>query len=179
MLAWHLLPNGRLDSLSASLHAALERPGLSPVPPQWLHLTTQGVGLEHDVDDEIRRRLVAAAAERCAAVAPVDALAGPPRVVAEGLTLDVEPAALLSALRDLLQDADAAVRGRDAVPDWRAPFWPHITLAYANGDAEAEEIEARRPEPVRFDSVTLLRLHRSEQLYHWDVIASVPLTGGA
>lgn len=172
VLAWHFLPEGQLDTLGAWLEPMLDRPYLAPVPAQWLHLTTQAVGVEDNVPVE---ELVAEAGRRLAEVEPVDLLLGPVQVLEEGIRADVQPVEPLLAVRDLLQDADATVRGRHAVPDWRAPFHPHVSFAYATADAEAEPIEAHLLEALYVDALTLIRLYREPRLYRWDVVARVPL----
>ena len=175
VLTWHVLPAGQLDVLAAWLAPFLDRPFLSPVPAEWLHLTTQGVDVARDVERETLDRLVAEAAARCAALEPIAARVGPVRVVDEGVVADVEPVEPLVALRDVLQDADASVRGPDQVPDLREPFRPHVSFAYACADGELDELEAAVAADLVVDEVSLLLLSRAERLYYWEVVATVPL----
>lgn len=167
VLTWHVLFDGQLDFLASWLEPMLDRPYLARVPAEWLHLTVRGVGPARGVDEGERARLIADASERCAALAPVDALVGPVRVVDEGVVGGVQPAEPLAALYESLPGA---------APE---PFWPHVTFAYATDDAEIEEIEVNASDAVRIDAVSLLLLHRGEHLYHWDVLATVPLGGAA
>ena len=164
-VAWHALPGGRLDALARSLEPALERPYLSPIPPEWLHMTMRGVGPASEVDDDERTRLVAEARERLAVVEPIDALVGPVRIVDEGVLGEVTPAEPLAALVELLPGAPAG------------HFWPHVSFAYAQAEAEMEPLAAEASASWRIDAVSLILLHREPRLYRWDVLATVPLGG--
>jgi len=167
VIAWHVVFDGQLDFLANWLAPMLDRPYLSPVPPQWLHLTVKGVSRAGKVAEDELARLVAAAQERCAVLEPIDALLGPVRVVDEGVTADAVPREPLVALYDALPGDDDG------------DFWPHVTFAYANAEAEMDEVEANAFEAVRIDAVALLRLRRGEELYDWDVLATVPLASCA
>jgi 2'-5' RNA ligase superfamily len=164
MLAWHVLPAGRLGPLAAALTPLLGRPGLTPVPLAWLHLTVRNVGRASAFDAAARRRLVAEAGEHLAGIAPIEAVVGPVRVVEEGVTADVHPAASLLALYAVLP----------GVPP--EPFWPHVTFAYAHAAVELAPFETEIAAAMRIDSVSLLLLRRERQLYCWDVLASLPLS---
>jgi hypothetical protein len=148
---WFVTFDRRLDFLATWLAPILDRPYLSHVPHEWLHLT-MGAG-----DD------AAAVRERCAALAPIDALVGPVRVVDEGVTADVQP---LDELRALHAAVGAA-----------GELWPHVTFAYARADAEMDEIEVVASDAVLIDSVSLVDLRREGELYRWDVLERVPLGG--
>jgi hypothetical protein len=148
---WYVTFDGRLDFLATWLEPILDRPYLSPVPHEWLHLTL-GEG-----DD------AAAVRERCTALAPIDALAGPVRVVDEGVIADVHP---IDELRAVHTAVGAAGELR-----------PHVTFAYARADTEMDEIEVVASDAVLIDSVSLVDLRRDGELYRWDVVERVPLGG--
>ena len=169
-------------AVARRLAPVLERPFLDPVPPEWLHVTVQGVGPASGITTHTRDRLVRAVETRCAARAPIAARLGRARLIDQGVTADMEPAAPLAALRSLLQDADAEVRGRGAVPDLRTPFWPHVSFAYASADCDsgtlAEDIDALAREStaeLTVGAVSLVLLERTPHLYRWDVVARVRL----
>ena len=149
--AWYVTFDGQLNFLASWLEPILDRPYLSPVPHEWLHLTLGGC----DDVDAVRRR--------CVDLSPVDALVGPVRVVEEGVTADVQP---LGELRPLFE----AVGGT-------GEFWPHVTFAYARADAEMDELEVNASDAVLIDALSLVELRRDGELYRWELVERVPLGG--
>jgi hypothetical protein len=76
----------------------------------------------------------------------------PPRPVDEGIVLDVEDDGTLGP-------------------------WPHVSLAYANGDGEPPRLDRLALEPVTatIAAVSRVRMRREPRLYAWDVLERVPL----
>ena len=146
---WFVTLDGQLDFLATWLEPILDRPYLSAVPPEWLHLTL-GAG---DDTDAVRAR--------CAELEPVDALVGPVRVVEEGVAAEVQPAAALQALFE-------AIGGT-------GELWPHVTFAYARSEAEMEQLEVNASDAILVSALTLVGLRREHELYRWDVVERVPL----
>lgn len=188
VLTWHLVFDDHLalHDLARRVGPLLDLTWLDRVPIQWLHVTLQGIAPEPEVEPADRDRLVAEAAARCAGLEPIHLRLGPARVGTHGVALEAEPAVGLRDLRDRLQDADAATRGHDRVPDWRSPLHPHVTLAYANARSVAAALretlaasEAETTLELTPTKVSLLRLHRAHRLYHWDVLEEVPLASPA
>jgi 2'-5' RNA ligase len=180
VLTWHFTFDGQpaVHALARLAAPALAHPFFDVVPPRWLHLTTQGVGLDSDVDVDERTRIVAAATRLLRPVATATVTIGPPRLFDEGVVLPAEDDGKLQAVRLLLQDADASVRGRDRVPDWRVALWPHVTLAYANAEADAGDLVLPgETASITLRDVCLIRLRRSRGLYSWETLATVPLRG--
>jgi 2'-5' RNA ligase len=187
VLAWHVLfgRDAPPAAIAGRLTRVLDLPFLDPVPPEWLHLTTQGVGRASRVPAGMRDRLVREVEARCAEIVPIPVTLGPARLVDEGVTADAAPTEPLAALRRLLQEADSAVRGGDQVPDLGTPFWPHVSFAYARADADsgtpAQDLEVLALETtaeLTVDAVSLLLLRQTSHLYCWDVVARVPLAAG-
>jgi 2'-5' RNA ligase len=186
VLAWHVVfeRDAPPAAIAGLLTRVLDRPFLDPVPPEWLHLTTQGVGPASRFPADTRDRLVDEVETRCAEIAPIPVALGPVRLVDQGVTADMAPAASLARLQVLLQEADAAVRGAGEVPDLGTPFWPHVSFAYARTAADpgtlAQDLEALAPETtaqLTLDAVSLVLLRRMPHLYCWDVVARVALAG--
>ena len=146
---WYVTFDGQLDFLRTWLDPILDRPYLSPVPHEWLHLTLG----EGDDADTVRAR--------CRDLAPVDALVGYARVVDEGVTADVQPADGLRALFDAVGAT--------------GEFWPHVTFAYARADADMDELEVNASDAVLVDAVSLVDVRRENEVYVWDVLERVPL----
>ncbi|MGZ4339556.1 MAG: hypothetical protein ACXVQ3_05810 [Gaiellaceae bacterium] len=55
--------------------------------------------------------------------------------------------------------------------------WPHVALAYANGDGPAPDLEVLGIEPVTatVEVIVRARMRREAGLYTWDVLERVPL----
>lgn len=149
--AWLVTFDGQLDFLAAWLAPIVDRPYLSPVPPEWLHLILHAA----DTDD------IAAVRERCAALAPVDALVGPVRVVEQGVAADMEPEDDLRALFEAVGGAGS--------------FWPHVSFAYARDEADMDELEVNASDAVLIRDVKLVDLVRDGEVYRWDIVEAVSL----
>jgi hypothetical protein len=155
-LAWHLVlgDDPELAALADELAAPLAAAGLDPVPAPWLHLTLADASPEFPVLAEL---------------APFALRLGPPGALATAAILPAEPAEELNALRSALGD--------------ETPFEPHVTLAYANARTDADALErvldhcGDRVIETVVDHVALLRLHRRDHSYEWDVLERVPLGG--
>ena len=183
VITWHLVFDDQpaLHEVARRLGPLLAVTWLDRVPAPWLHLTLQGVAPEPQLEAADRENLATAAANRCAELLPIHLRLGPARAGSHGVQLEADHAVHLRELRDRLQDADAETRGRNRVPDWRAPLHPHVTLAYANARNDTaslrQALAEREPETtvdLTVTKVSLLRLHRTDRLYHWDVLADVP-----
>jgi hypothetical protein len=146
---WYVTFDGQLDFLRCWLEPILERPYLSPVPHEWLHMTL-GEG-----DDATVVR------ERSAALQPVDALVGPARVVDEGIAADVQPRGEIEALY--------------AATGARGEFWPHVTFAYSREEREVEELEVNASDAVYISALSLVDVRRENEVYVWDVVERVTL----
>ncbi len=180
---WHLTFDGQQDlhRLVRGYQAHLHLPALDLLPLPWLHLTVQGVGFTDQVSQRDLRAVVAAAAERCARVAPFPLALGPAAVGPEGVKLRVLPAAPVERLRATLREAIAAVWGAGQVPEAAEGFSPHVSVAYSNAEGPAAPLIARveRAGPqqatVTIRAAQLLDLERDTHVYRWKTQATVPL----
>jgi 2'-5' RNA ligase superfamily len=153
---------------------------LNPVPGRWLHLTTQGIGFADAVSDSDLAALAVAAGGRLASVPGTSVTVNVPGAVGEGVVCWVGPDGVLDPVRDALRAAIASVWGLGRVPD--SPQWyPHVSFAYANADADGDEIDAAleglSPAAVTITTVELIRLGRDRHVYEWEPIATLPLAG--
>ena len=146
---WYVTFDGQLDFLRCWLEPILDRPYLSPVPPEWLHMT---LGEGDDVDT-VR--------ERCKELQPVDALIGPARVVDEGIAGEVQPREEIVALHR------AAGAGGE--------FWPHVSFAYAREETEMDELEVNASDAVYISALSLVDLRRENEVYSWELVDRVTL----
>ncbi len=113
---WHVTFDDQpaIHDLAAKYQARLVGlPGLDLIPPQWLHLTTQGAGFTDEVPDRDVAAIIDASSERLAALSPIMATIGPASVTPEAILLDVAPLPDLRRVRDKLRAAITEVWGPD------------------------------------------------------------------
>jgi 2'-5' RNA ligase len=159
-------------------------PNLDLVPPQWLHLTTQGVGYTDEVDETDAQKITEAVRRHCARLAPLAVTIGPAQLDPEGVPLPVTPVEPLAHLRAEIRAGIADVWGADRVPEPIEGFHPHVTLAYSNaaGPAapHAELLAGLEPMSVEVTirASQLIILGRDTHLYSWQPYVTVPLGDG-
>ena len=182
MYTWHFTFDGQTalhELIDAYQNRLAGLPGLDPIPRQWLHLTTQGIGFTDEVPDAVLDAIIQASRERLTGASPVAVTMGPGVVDPEVVRLEVEPANGLTPIRRALRQAIAAVRGPDHV-DEPDEWTPHVSVAYSNSVAPMAPIrDALEPplEPVSVEiaNVQLIILRRDTHLYEWQTRAIVPL----
>lgn len=181
---WHITFDGHPEvaKLAEEYRQVLaKQPLLDVIPPQWLHLTMQGIGFVEQVERPNIDAIVAAARIRCARLAPMELTLGAPHVDPESIQIAVEPAQPVRRLRDAIRSAIADEWGSDRVPEPAEPYTPHMSLAYTNGDgAAAPLVEAISSGPrltasAIIDSCQLIVLNRDEGMYVWEPYATVTL----
>ncbi len=84
---------------------------LDPVPGQWLHCTTQGIGFAGDVTEIDLSAIAAAARARLAAVPPAAVTITAPHAAGEGALCDVIADGSLDVARDAARAAIADIWG--------------------------------------------------------------------
>lgn len=180
---WHIVfPS---DPVLLDLHAEYQSlvetlPGITPVSPQWLHLTMQGVGFADKVPQADLDPIVDAARRRLEHFRPFEIRIGPAVVDAESLQLPVKPVDRMRRLRTQLRAAVTDVWGRDSVPEL-PELDPHISLGYWNEIAPAEPLRQRVNAldgglaTTELTSVALINLNRDHNQYEWTTYARVPL----
>jgi 2'-5' RNA ligase len=177
--------------LAEAYERRLRLPMLDVIPPQWLHMTTLGVGFVDEVDPADAQRIADAAGPRLAGLAPITIRLGPAVVYPEVVRFDVTPAEPVVALRQELRAAISDVWGDERVPEPDDVFFggvggyvPHVSLAYSNGDADMQSVlelvRDDEPAPVTttIRRVHLVAVHRDSRMYEWASIAQVALGGG-
>jgi 2'-5' RNA ligase len=180
---WHLTFTGQPDvhQLAAAHRAALAPLGddLTPIPDQWLHLTTQGFGFIDEVSEEDVQAIVAAAHTRLAAVPAFDIDLGPAVVDPEAVLLPATPAGSVQRLRAALRTAIGDVLHE--VPESADGFRPHVSVAYSAAIGTVERVtEALAPlaaatARAHIATADLIVIHRDNRMYEWETYASVPL----
>ena len=146
---WYVTFDGQLDFLRCWLEPILDRPYLSPVPQEWLHMTL-GEG-----DDTATVR------ERCETLQAVDALVGPARVIDEGVVGIVQP-------QEEIEQLYRAIGGS-------GDFWPHVSFAYSSDEAEMDELEVNASDAVYISALSLVDVRRENEVYTWELVDRVTL----
>jgi hypothetical protein len=182
MYTWHFTFDGQ-TALHELVDAYQERlaglPGLDPIPRQWLHLTTQGIGFTDEVPDADIEAIIEASQERLADAPRAAVRMGPAVVDPEVVRLEVRPVDVLTPVRGALRDAIAVVRGAEQLcesDDWT----PHVSVAYSNADGPMEPYLKVLDPPmesvsVEITDVQLIILERDTHLYQWQTRAVIAL----
>jgi 2'-5' RNA ligase len=180
---WHLTFEGQDDvhRLAAEYRSALAPLGdvLTPIPDQWLHLTTQGIGFVGEAKESDVHAIAEAARLRLAAIPAFDLQLGPAVLDPEAVLLHVEPDGPVRSIREAIREAIHDVLGE--VPEKAEGFTPHVSVAYSAADGLAEpiaralaELDAP-PARARISTAELIVIHRDNQMYEWESFARVPL----
>jgi 2'-5' RNA ligase len=183
---WHITFTGQqeLQRLAQEYQAALARlPQVDPVPPEWLHLTVQGVGFLGDVSDNDIRRIVGAVRRRLGDLPPAALTFHRPVVLPEAAALPPEPPEPIHAIRGAIRAAIGEVWGEDAVPESEDGYRAHVSVGYINTAGPAapviEALRDTRPAPASaiVRAASLIVLNRDERIYRWEDKEDVRLGG--
>jgi 2'-5' RNA ligase len=175
----------QLRDLVADYQQALTNmPGIDLIPPQWLHLTMQGIGFTDEIDADDLAALEHALTAELATIEPPAVQFRYLTVRPEAIYLKAHPAAVLYPLRLKMHDAVLSELGperfTELAPD-RAKFLPHVSIGYINRDGEAEPIAAAlsrltpRTVETTFTKADLLEFHRDNRMYEWISATPVPI----
>lgn len=184
---WHLTFAGQdeLHALVAAYQAQLAGlPGLDLIPPEWLHLTMQGVGFTDEVSDQDVAAIAEAARRRLAQLPPARLTfhRAVIRPSGEAIALPPAPVEAVRTIRFAIRDAIAEVWGKDGVPEPAEGFQPHVSMAYVNAPGLAAPMYAAldranvEPATVTVNHAALIILGRDDRLYQWSDHAAAPLS---
>lgn len=203
---WYWRPNWRVGQRLYACHLTFERSDrlhaavdayqealsgvttLDRIPRRWLHLTMQGIGFAGDMSRETLDRIVERAGEAVAELDPPTLRLGRAEIAGNGeaVLLPAVGFGEVTELRETIREAIAAVRGPEHVPDSSSggPFHPHVSVAYANGEADAGMVQAlldsvrTRSPQVTVREVPVLLFHRDNRMYEWTEMLRIPIGGG-
>ena len=157
------------------------------IPPQWLHLTMQGIGFTDQISADDLGALGDVLAAELATIEQPAVEFHYLTVHPEAIYLQAHPASALYPLRQRMHHAVASVLGpekfSDPPPD-RVDFLPHVSIGYINQDGEAKPIASvlsglvTRPVSVTFTKADLLEYHRDHRMYEWTSAAPIRIGGG-
>jgi 2'-5' RNA ligase len=146
-----------------------------------IHLTLQGIGFTDEASSTDIKKIIASTLPRCAQLEPIKARLDEPRIDEEALYMNVHPVEQIAHVKLALRSGIGDVWGHENVPESMDGFRPHITLAYSNGVASIERIDAAIKEcslpvaDVLIPSVSLIDLNRDRGRYEWAEVATVAL----
>ncbi|MEV7966972.1 2'-5' RNA ligase family protein [Sphaerisporangium sp. NPDC088356] len=184
---WHFLMDRQpeLHDFVERLRPELDKfPVLDPIPVQWLHMTTQGVGFIDETTEENLAAIGAQVAGRMAGRGPLQVQLGPLVADAEGIHLPVRPTEAVGEIRRVIRGAIGEVWGDERVPEAADGFHPHVSLAYANTSgaplAPIREVLNRYADvlSVTLMHVALIDLNRDEGMYRWRTVLTPSLGRG-
>lgn len=174
----------KLRDLIADYQQALTAvPEVDLIPPQWLHLTMQGIGFLDEINPDELAALADALTAELATIEPPKVEFRYLTIQAEAVYLKAHPADSLWPLRWKMHDAVVSVLGQSRTepsPD-RVKFNPHVSIGYINRDEDPEPIAealqkiTTRPVEVTFTKADLLEYHRDRRMYEWTSATPVPI----
>lgn len=151
-------------------------PGLDLIPPEWLHITMQGIGFTDEIGITELGRLTEAVTQELKKIDPPTVSFRYLTVHPEAIYLRAHPADGLYPLLTRMHRAVIDVIGaNDSAGDMPAPeqFNPHVSLAYVNADGQvqpiADALQAVTTTTVAatFRKASLLEFHRDHRMYEW------------
>jgi 2'-5' RNA ligase len=183
---WHLTFAGQteLHALVAAYQAQLAKlPGLDLVPPEWLHLTMQGLGFTDEISEQDVHAIAEVARQRLAQLPParLSFHRATIRPSGEAIALPPEPADAVRDIRNCIRDAIADVWEANNVPEPAEGFQPHVSIAYVNAPGLAAPVYAAlnrtnaEPATVAIAHATLIILDRDLHMYQWTDLRRVGL----
>ncbi|WKK27843.1 2'-5' RNA ligase family protein (plasmid) [Streptomyces olivoreticuli] len=160
------------------------RPGLEPVPPEFIHMTILHSGPEADATPEEIKEIISGVRERAAAVEPFDVTFARPSVGHVALECAGRPGVPARRLWELTYQATAEVVG-DRWPLIPAAFHPHATIAYAGAEAELADRTAMKvwlsdhgpdhPVTLRVKKISLVSQWHDRRHIRWEHLEDIPL----
>lgn len=180
-LCWYLTFQARQlrAALTDVLQVVADVPWLHPVPVEWVHLTVCEVASVERLGKPVLRDLAKHAQRALTSFQAMAVSLGPLTTLPGAVVLAASPLHELRELEDALFSASVDVLGNDHVADRQQPFWPHVSLGYANRRVAREEVDAllsRLPAvstDVAVHHATLAEVTRTRGHYRWTVAADV------
>ena len=174
--ACHLILNDQpqLRALVARYQEALKPLSmLDLIPPQWLHITTQGIGFVDEVSPDEAEAIRQGIADRLKQIDPPIVTFQHPTIRPEAVLIKAHPAEPLYSIRQQIHHAVVDVVGSDRAEPLPRPedYAPHVSIAYVNADAQAVPIAAAikgievEPVTVTFTKADFLEFHRDHRMY--------------
>lgn len=99
-LHWHVLPGTELmrDRISRQYSELIDRPGLAPVRPEFMHVTVQHLAPVDEITEQELIQIVTKVRQSCAVIAPFASMIGRAQAWEHGVVCPLRPGYLLTAL---------------------------------------------------------------------------------
>ena len=180
---WHVLPGPAAvaDYLCGQYKELTHRPGLTPVPGQWMHITVQHFAPVSQVSTAQIEQITALVRERCAGIAPFAITAGRAEAWNTGVVCPVRPGTALRHLWQLTTSAAAQVTAA-AFETRPRVYHPHLCLAYAYDHVDHELLRAWLSDSTATEvalpvtRLTLVAQQHDRRQITWRLIHEIPLT---
>jgi 2'-5' RNA ligase len=180
---WHVLPGPPAvrERLYGQYRELTHRPGLAPVPGQWLHITVAHLMPVTQVSAGQIEQITGLVRQACSGIAPFAVTAGRPEVWRTGIVCPIRPG---PPLRHLWQVTTSAADQVTAATCQTRPgvYHPHLALAYGYDHVDDGPLRAWISDSNAADialPVTRLVLvaqqHDCRQIT-WRLIEEIPLT---
>ena len=151
-------------------------PGLDFVPQEWLHITTLIAGFSDAITSDQVNAMTYHARRILARIPPVKVTIGRVLYHPRAIMLAARPSDALEPVLQAARDATRIATGYDGTL-YRAPWIPHVTLAYSNSVRPAApaikalglELPQRQ---ISIDSIDLVS-QAPEQLWTWHPVSHV------
>jgi 2'-5' RNA ligase len=184
--ACHLIPDDqpRLRALVAEYQAATKTlPMLDQIPPQWLHITAQGIGFVDEISPEEAEAIHQGIAHELRQVEQPTVTFERPTIRPEAIVLMAHPAEALYAVRQRMHRAIVEVIGDERAEPLprQEDYHPHVSTAYVNSDSSAARIAVTlegvevRPVTATFAKADFLEFHRDHRMYEWTDATPIPI----
>ncbi len=181
--AWHITQDDQPEvrDLAQRYRAAVSTiETLDPIPDEWLQMTMQGVGHVEDINIAALDFVTLRVADRLRALAPITTSYQRADITSEAVILAPDDPEAFAEVRRAIRAGITDALGE--CPESEDGFRAHVSVAYGNADADAAPIREAldRAEPVApstatYTKVSLIRMHRDQRMYEWDVMREVPL----
>jgi 2'-5' RNA ligase len=154
---------------------------LDGVPSRWFHVTMCDVGFADELAADDVRSVLEAGRGCVAETRPLRVSLGRAGGMEDTVALAVEPLEPLRHLHRRLRSATQRALGGSPSLAHGDPFWPHLSLGYANQrvSAVAAATVLRQLGHVSgellIDRLVLASVTRDRRYYEWTALAEVPL----
>jgi 2'-5' RNA ligase len=184
-LYWHILfkEHPQVQALASIGQQKLNCfPGLHFTPMPWLHVTTLVVGFIEEFTASEIEEMVGRAHGLFSEIPPITITLGKILYHREAIALGIRPGDALDPVFKAVRAASRVKIPEDESAE-RAPWTPHVTLAYSNSVQPAPPIiDALGHELPSCDAtvsrVNLIVQEGAERLWKWRSIAEVPFAAG-